>query len=813
MEDVRLAFRALRATPIVSLAAVASLALGMGANTALFSLVNSLLLRSLPVDRPEHLALVTDTGRGGASLWTNAIWEQVRDRPQLFDGALAYSPSRFSVAIDGEPETVDGMWASGGYFDTLGVHAIAGRLLSVEDDRRGAPGGAILVISHDFWQRRFSGAADVVGRTVTIESVPFTIAGIAPPGFHGVEVGRRFDVALPLGAEPLLRRTDSFLDRRDWSWLTVMIRLKPGQRLEGGASALRAVQPQIRDAAVTPGPRALLQEPFSLEDASAGTSPLRRRYGRPLVTITVVAGVVLLVACTNIANLLLARTIARRHERSVKAALGASRWRLARELFAESALLAAAGTLLGWLFANWASHLLVRQLSTQFSVVFLDLSPDWRVFAFSAAIAIFTAVLFGTAPAFLTSRARPILALKDGGRGTVGSQRIGLADGLVITQIALSVVLTVAAGLLGRTFVQLATMDVGFDKEGVVLATLDMQSAGIQASDRERLLGRVRESVGGVPGVSSVGLSPFAPLVGGYATMNVVLDGVKPLPDAQQRTTANYISPGWFSAYRMAILAGRDVTDADRAGAPAVAIVNRAFARKFAGGGNPVGRAIMWGSRRIEIVGLVADAVYRSAREPMSPTVYIPLAQNPGAMGLPSAILSVRAQADDPRTLVRDISRAVAGVNPQVRVTFRPLADYVNGALAQERLLAVLSGFFGALALLLAGLGLYGVTAFSVHRRTSELGLRLTLGATPWGVVRLVIRRVMLLVVSGVAIGTIASVWLSRFVATLLYGLEPRDPLTLAGAALLLIAVGAAAGWLPARRAALLDPAQTLRNA
>jgi len=346
-----------------------------------------------------------------------------------------------------------------------------------------------------------------------------------------------------------------------------------------------------------------------------------------------------------------------------------------------------------------------------------------------------------------------------------------------------------------------------------VLATLDMQSAGIQASDRERLLGHVRESVGGVPGVSSVGLSPFAPLVGGYATMNVVLDGVKPLPDAQQRTTANYISPGWFSAYRMAILAGRDVTDADRAGAPAVAIVNRAFARKFAGGGNPVGRAIMWGSRRIEIVGLVADAVYRSAREPMSPTVYIPLAQNPGAMGLPSAILSVRAQADDPRTLVRDISRAVAGVNPQVRVTFRPLADYVNGALAQERLLAVLSGFFGALALLLAGLGLYGVTAFSVHRRTSELGLRLTLGATPWGVVRLVIRRVMLLVVSGVAIGTIASVWLSRFVATLLYGLEPRDPLTLAGAALLLIAVGAAAGWLPARRAALLDPAQTLRNA
>src|SRR5262245_620428 len=390
MYDVRLAFRALRATPIVSLAAVASLALGIGANTALFSLVNSLVLRSLPVNRPERLALVTDTSRGSASLWTYAIWEQVRDRPQLFDGAVAYSPSRFSVAIDSEPESVDGMWASGGIFDTLGVRPIAGRLFSLEDDRRGGLAGAVLVISYDFWQRRFSGA-DVVGRTVTIEGVPFTIAGVAPRGFHGVEVGRRFDIAIPLGAEPLLRRTDSFLDRRDWSWLTVMIRLKPGQRLEGGAAALRAVQPQIRDAAVTPGPRALLQEPFSLEDASAGNSPLRRRYGRPLITITVVAGVVLFVACLNIANLLLARTTARRHERSIKAALGASRWRLARELFAESALLAAAGTMLGWLFANWASHLLVRQLSTQVAVVFLDLSPDWLVLAFSATIAIFAA--------------------------------------------------------------------------------------------------------------------------------------------------------------------------------------------------------------------------------------------------------------------------------------------------------------------------------------------------------------------------------------------------------------------------------------
>ena len=832
MHDLRLAVRALRATPVVSVVAILSLALGIGANTAIFSIVNTLLLRALPVKEPQRLALLTDEeSPASAGSWTNPIWEQLRARPDLADGALAWSTTRFNLAAGGETRFVEGVWVSGAYFQTLGVAAILGRTLTEADDRRSRPSlsragvdGPVAVISYSFWQGYFGGAADAIGRTLTLDRVPFTIVGVTPPQFFGTDIGRSFDVAVPLGDEPLIRGRDSGLDRRSMWWLSVMVRTRPGQSLEQATAAFRGVQPQIREATLPENwrPRDLeryLKDRFVLFPASTGSSFLRERFQKPLMTIMIVVALVLLIACANIVNLLLARATARRHELGVRVALGASRWRLIRLLMAESLLLSAAGAALGVAIASWGSRLLVGQLSTQTDRVFLDLSIDWRVMMFTVAVTLTTALLFGTAPALRAASVAPIDALKEHGRGAAGEARIGMASAPVVAQVALSVLLVVAAGLFVRTFASLASVHLGFDANRVLVVDLNALRAKVEPAQRIPLYERVREAVRAVPGVADAAISVVTPVSGRIWSNRIkVSDGIE-LPERRRQSNFNYVTPGWLSTYGTAIVAGRDIGPQDRKGAPLIALVNEAFARRFFGGASPLGHTVqtdgvLGPAPKKEIVGVVADAVYMSLRDPVPPTTYAPLAQYDLTFSppLPAVSLSVRANGGSPVLLTKSIAAAIGAVNPDLALTFRPLTDQIHASLSQERIVAMLSGFFGALALLLASLGLYGVTSYAVTRRRAEIGIRMALGAAPAGIVRMVLSRVARLVGIGILAGAGASVWLSQFVSALLFGLEPRDPLTIAAAAVTLAAVGAHAGWVPAYRASRIDTAIVLRE-
>jgi putative ABC transport system permease protein len=821
MHEIRNALRAMRAAPIVSAVAILSLALGIGANTAMFSILDSLLLRSLPVKDPHRLVLIGQLPNGRTS-WTNPIWEAIRDRPELFDGALAWSSTRFNLSQGGPTEFVDGVWTTGRYFDVLGVRAILGRTWTKDDDRRGGgPDGAVAMISYAFWQRRFAGAADVIGRSLMVERVPFTIVGVTPPGFFGLDVGRTFDVAIPLGTEPLIRGKESSLDRRSNWWLNVMGRLRSDQSLEAAQAALRGVQPQLREATMPQDWReddkqGYLKEPLMLDPAATGASGLRSRYQRPLNTLMVVVGLVLLIACANLANLLLARATARRHELSVRLALGASRAGLARQLLGESLVLSGLGAALGLLVARWFSSLLVRQLSTATTSVHLEMALDWRILGFTAAVAIATAVIFGTVPALRATRVDPHDAIKAQGRGIAGQNRFALGNLLVVVQVALSMVLLVGAGLFMRTFDSLANLDLGFDRGPVLVAGVNIQPLQLEPDGRGELLARLRDAALATPGVESAVLSVVTPISGSTWSYRLELLDGKPIETADKGVFVNLVGPDWFKTYGTKMLAGRDFTAADKRGAPSVAIVNEAFARKFTGGANPMGRRVREPARpsspnpEREIVGYVADAAYRSLREPIPATMYLPFDQNTAAPSFAS--ISVRAATGSPVLLTKGLASALTGVNGSVAITFRPIADQIDASLTQERLVATLSGFFGALALLLAALGLYGVTSYAVSRRRSEIGLRMALGAAPAGVVRMVLGRVALLVGVGVLAGLAASLWASTLVTPLLFGLPPRDPPTMIASALVLGAIGAFAGWLPALRAARIDPARVLRD-
>jgi predicted permease len=748
----------------------------------------------------------------------------------LFDGAFTWSAQSFDLTQGGRrPLPVDGAYVSGRFFDVLGVSAFRGRMLTAADDSADLPNGPVAVISHRFWRQYFSGADDVVGRqlTVLIQRQRFlvTVVGVMPPSFSGVDVGRIADVMLPFAAEPFLQGADSALPIVGQSWLEIMVRLKPGQTIDHANAALRNVQPQIR-AAVLPGLRGspafaarYLTEPLTLAPAAAGASRLRLKFATPLFVMVVAVGLVLLVACANIASLLLARALARREELSVRLALGGSRWRLARLLFLESCLVATTGAALGLLFARWGSALLVRQLGTWERTVSLDLTLDWRVLVFTATLACLCAISAGVAPMFAMKSVAPGEALKSAGRAIAGDRRFAVRGALVVAQIAISFVLVIAAGLFLRTVASLSQLPLGFVPEPLVVVDVSLSASGIPPEQRGARVQRLRE-VAAVSGVRSVSLSQRRLLTGGgWFSNNQVAVGDRPMlpEDRRRRIWRNAITPGWFETMGIPLRAGRDLSDRDRVGTPPVAIVNEAFVRRYLSGQQPIGQTLRLDSEdspRCQIVGVAADAVYTTPRQGMLPTMYEPLGQREPREwnSWRNVVLTIRAAPGQRALVERDVATALTKDDPTLVFTSGTFDQMLVATMTQERLVAMMSGFFGALALLLAGLGLYGIVAQAVNARRTEIGLRMALGAEPTGIVRLVFRRVGVLIAAGLVLGSAGSWWVARFVAALLFQVEARDPMTFSGTAAVLVTVGVLAAWVPARRAARLDPAAVLRE-
>jgi putative ABC transport system permease protein len=823
LQDVRYGLRILARTPVITSVAILSLALGIGANTAIFSLIDTVMLRMLPVDKPEELVQVRrlDPKRGALSStsFTNALWEQLRDHQDIFSGVFAWSDTRFDLSQGGTVHFADGLFVSGDYFKTLGVQPAAGRLLTAADDQRGCPGVAVL--SYSFWQEHFGGAENAIGGTISLDHRIFEIAGITAAGFHGVEIGQKYDLAIPICTAPIFDGKESRLDRRSWWWLRIIGRLKPGLGPDQVNARLRVLSPQIFEAALpqdwdAEDQKSFLQRIFTAKPAATGTSYLRERFGQPLKILMAVVGLVLLIACANIASLMLARAATRNKEIAVRKALGASRARLIRQLLTESILLSAAGALLGILFAGWGNALLVRYISTGRNQVFLDLSLDGRVLTFTVLIALFTGALFGVLPALRATNA-PLSSAMKGSQAEESERRIRFRPGkwIVAAQVALSLVLLVTAGLFLRSFVKLITLDVGFDRNNVLVVSANLKTANIAPDQRLTTFEDIENRLRAIPGVISAGRSVMTP-ISGYTWNDLVHVDSPNAPKGEDSVAFfNFVSPGYFGTMRTPITAGRGFDVHDTKTSTSVAIVNQTLVRKFYGGANPTGKLFHLDPPKpglpepvIQIVGIAKDSKYERLSEETSPTVFFPITQIPENDEEES--FEIRS-ATPPTTLVSAVQESIALVNKEIPLEFHTLAKQVDDSLVQERLLATLSGFFGGLALLLAMIGLYGALSYLVALRRAEFGIRMALGAMPVSILRLVMKDVAAVLVGGVAAGVLLSFLTVALLQKMLFGLSPHDPITLAIAIGLLSAVALLAGYLPARRAMRVDPMVALR--
>jgi predicted permease len=827
-KDFRYGARLLHRNPGFACVAILSLALGTGANTAIFQLLDALRIRTLPVPHPEQLVEIRipdgdyDNPSGGFQgrrpFLTNSLWERLRDRQEVFAGVFAWSSPEFDLSTGGESRAASGLWVSGDFFDTLGVKPVLGRVIVAADDRRGCASPPA-VISYGFWQREYAGSAAAIGRTVTLDGSPYTVVGVTPPAFFGVEVGRAFDVAVPLCAEPYTRGARSWLDRKDGWFLAAIGRLKPGVTIEGATAHLKTVSPPMfKDTLPVYRPeeeKAYLSYTLAAFPAGTGVSNLRNQYETPLWLLLATTALVLLIACANLANLMLARATAREREIAVRLAIGASRTRIVRQLLAESVLISAAGAFAGAILAQWLSELLVAFLTTENERIFIEVARDWRVFAFIALLAAATCVIFGLMPAIRATATNPGAAMKAGSRGSTDTrERFGLRRMLVVAQVALSLVLVVGALLFVRSLRNLVTLDAGFVQENLVIATLDYRRSGIPDTGTKPAFTQMLERVRQIPGVEDAAQVWNVPVSGNFSNRNLVIDGVT----RKENVNFNWISERYLRTMRSNLLAGRDFDQRDQGAlptSPRPAMVTTSFARVFFNGQNPVGKVFQIdeapGLPRpvYEIVGFAQDSAYENLKDPFEPLVYLPAAHNERPM---STLRVVVRTALPPANVTSAITAAAREAHPAIIVSYQTMAEQITESLLRERLMATLSGCFGALAAIIAMIGLYGVMSYSVARRRNEIGIRIALGADRRDVVRLIMREAIVLLAAGLIVGTVSALAAAQSARALLFGLQPYDPATIVTAIVALSIVAAFASYVPALRASRLEPTEALRD-
>jgi putative ABC transport system permease protein len=805
--DVRYAFRLFLRNPGYSIVVVLTLALGIGANTAIFSLIDALMLRWLPVRSPQELVQITfrpsDPRDSPGASFSYSIVRALAEQRRIFAGVAGFSRFSFEVGSVGSVSRVSGAVVTGGYYDTLGLNPVLGRLLTRQDDEPGAP--LVAVVSYRYWERQFARDVGAIGHTLTMNGTPVTVVGVSPRGFAGADVGSTADATITVAALAQVNPKAAPLLGPGNFWLRVLARPAEGVSIRQATARLNALWPQIAEPVIAPHwpasrRKAMADSVFELSAGGTGWTYLRNVYRKPLFVLMAVVGLVLLIACANVASLSLARASARRREVAVRLAIGAGRGRIVRQLLIESTLMSLIGAAFGVGLAWIAGRSLVNMISTGLSPLEFDLTPNWHVLGFTSAVAIATAVFFGVAPAVHATTMEPSSALKDDTRASGSQSRI--LPWLVSAQVALTMVLLAGAGLFGRTLRNLQHIDPGFSAEGVLLVDLEDRRISVPPAtvhDIERL-----------SGVTSASISTHTPLNGSVWSEPAVPAG-EAMPE---RDNAYFVGAGprFFQTMQIHLLSGREFTDRDSAASPAVAIVNEAFAKRHFRNLDPVGQhlsANVRGHRRdLEIVGVVSNTNAAGLRAAPPPTVYVAYAQLTG--DLPTT-LAVRATGPVGH-IASSLQHTLQSILPGELIEVHSLSAQVQATIVQERMMATLAAGFGLLALTLACVGIYGLLAYSVVQRTREIGIRMALGAPATRVVRLVLQDAARLVLIGIVIGLPVAWIASRWVESMLFGLTATDPSTIAGAMLLLTTASQIAAYLPARRASRVDPLAALRH-
>jgi len=810
-QDVRFGLRMLAKNPSFTFIAILTLALGIGANTAIFELLDAIRLRALPIHHPEQLAEIQIVGgHNGLGLnqdygvLTRPLFQEISARQQAFSGLFAWSVNQRYTGKGADMRRFRALWVSGDFFSVLGVQPWRGRLLQRADE--GSCPVTHVVVSYGYWQNVLGGRDLREGIKFVADNDLVEVVGVTPPNFFGMIVGDNFDIAFPLCQPPQPLRRDIFD-------ITVMGRLKPGWTVARASAELAVLSPGIFEATIPPNRDPEFTDPYknfrlAAVPAETGVSSLRE-YDRSLYLLLGISGLVLLIACANLANLMLARASSRQTEIAVRLALGGSRGRIVRQLLMESALLAAIGSAIGIALAQFFGRVLVWQLSTEGNSIDLQIAIDWRVLFFATAATVFTCILFGVAPAFRATRTEPLAAMKSGERTTTTSRgRLSVQQCMVVTQIAVSLVLLVGALLFVRSFRNLMTFDPGMRESGVTLAFLGFWQSDMPAARWPAFRQELVQEVESVPGVLSAASTTNVPLSGGSWEHGIDIG-------AQHGTSKfTWVSPRYFETMAIPILRGRSLTSEDTASSAHVVVVNETFVQRFLSGVNPIGQTLRtvaepsYPSTVYEIVGIIPDTRYQSLRQETPPMAFAPAAQNPDPG--PWAALMIHSNLPT-AALAATIKQSFKDKHPDVLAEFFDFRRAIQDSLLQDHLMAMLSGFFGALAALLTMTGVYGVISYLVVTRRNEIGIRMALGATRWNIVAIVLRQTFFALSLGLAIGVILALLAARSAAAILYGLKPNDLLTFAAAIALVILIALAGSFLPARRAARVDPMVALR--